>query len=50
MDEITKIGVQYVAKDIKEQELKNAAHLVDAAVTFIRDVEIIINKYEILGK
>lgn len=50
MDEITKIGIQYVAKDIKDQELKNASRLVDAAVTFIRDVEIIINKYEILGK
>lgn len=49
MDDITRIGVQFVPNDIKK-EFGNSAYLMNAALNFIRDIEMIISQYEHLDK
>lgn len=44
MDEITKTGMQFVPKDLKEKS-KEAAELMEAALTFINNINEILQKY-----
>lgn len=49
MDEITKTAIQFVPNDIKKN-FGNAAYLMNAALNFIKDVELIVTRYEHEGK
>ena len=49
MNDIERIGIQFVPDDIKK-EFGNSAYLMNAALNFIKNIENIINQYEHLNK
>ncbi len=50
MDEITKTGIQFITKDIKEQFIGDAQFLMESAIKFIQKLENMINEYNHLQK
>ena len=46
MSEITEIGMRFVTEDTKEELIEDASFLMNSAITFIQELERIVNEYQ----
>lgn len=45
MSEITEIGMRFVTEDTKEELIEDASFLMNSAITFIQELERIVDEY-----